>query len=360
MNGFSFTDVADVNLKTSILGYEFNAPFFIAPAAQAGRASSGAETNLVRAAGAAGILYVPSISSTQSIATIAGAANGSQVMFHQEYIWSDKTRLQNELDEIEENGFKAIFLTVDNTGVNGIRDRQMRFSNGGDSGHSATFTLESLAQLQNMTTLPIVPKGVKTAHDVKLVAELGLPAVYISNHGGRVVDGAPTAVEILLDVHRLYPEVFNQIEVYCDGGVRRATHVLTLLALGCRAVGIGRPAMFANVYGEEGVTKMIDIMTLELTTTMALMGEASIDGYRGNTTYVSIPSLSLEISQLILFRSTQRQLSSTCSVRHWTLTPALPPQASPWCHPLTLASTSRWEVTFHSTGQDLDEAQTLI
>lgn len=292
MNGFSFTDVADVNLKTSILGYEFNAPFFIAPAAQAGRASSGAETNLVKAAGAAGILYVPSISSTQSISTIAGAANESQVMFHQEYIWSDKTRLQNELDEIEENGFKAIFLTVDNTGVNGIRDRQMRFSNGGDSGHSATFTLESLAQLQNMTSLPIVPKGVKTAHDVKLVAELGLPAVYISNHGGRVVDGAPTAVEILLDVHRLYPEVFNQIEVYCDGGVRRATHVLTLIALGCRAVGIGRPAMFANVYGEEGVTKMIDIMTLELTTTMALMGEADIDGYRGNTTYVSISCIS--------------------------------------------------------------------
>lgn len=88
MNGFSFVDVADVNIKTSILGYEFNAPFFIAPAAQAGLASSGAETNLVQAAGAAGILYIPSISATQSIATIAGAAVSGQVMFHQEYIWS--------------------------------------------------------------------------------------------------------------------------------------------------------------------------------------------------------------------------------------------------------------------------------
>lgn len=163
----------------------------------------------------------------------------------------------------------------------------MRFNPGGDAGHSATFTLQSLAQLQSLTTLPIIPKGVKTAHDVKLVAELGLPAVYISNHGGRVVDGAPTAVEILLDVHRLYPEVFDQIEVYCDGGVRRATHVLTLIALGCRAVGLGRSPMFANVYGEAGVTKMIDILTEELTTTMALMGQSDIDGYRGNTTFVS-------------------------------------------------------------------------
>lgn len=289
MNGFSFVDVSNVNIKTSILGYEFNAPFFIAPAAQAGRASSGAESNLVAAAGAAGILYVPSISSTQSIATIAGAAVSGQVMFHQEYIWSDQSRLQSELAEFETYGFKAIFLTVDNTGVNGIRDRQMRFSAGGDAGHSATFTLESLAQLQSMTTLPIVPKGVKTAHDVKLVADLGLPAVYISNHGGRVVDGAPTAVEILLDVHRLYPEVFSQIEIYCDGGVRRATHILTLIALGCRAVGLGRSPMYANVYGEAGVTKLINILELELTTTMALMGQADIDGFRGNTSFVSIP-----------------------------------------------------------------------
>lgn len=106
-------------------------PFFIAPAAQAGRANSGAETNLVKAAGAAGILYVPSISSTQSIQTIGAAATFGQVMFHQEYAWSNQTRMQSELDQIKSAGFKAIFLTVDNTGINGIRDRQMRFSAGG-------------------------------------------------------------------------------------------------------------------------------------------------------------------------------------------------------------------------------------
>lgn len=222
LNGFSFVDVSNINTKTSILGYTFNQPFFIAPAAQAGLASGGAETNLVKAAAAAGILYVPSISSTQSIQTIGAAAAPGQIMFHQEYIWSDQNRLQSELQQIQAAGFKAIFLTVDNTGINGIRTRQQRFSGGGDAGHSATFTLASLAALRNMTSLPIIPKGVKTAHDVKLCADLGFPAVYISNHGGRVVDLAPTAVQILLDVHRLYPEVFGQLEIYVDGGELRA------------------------------------------------------------------------------------------------------------------------------------------
>lgn len=294
LNGFSFTDVSNVNLKTTILGYNFSMPFFIAPAAQAGRADSGAETNLVKAAGAAGILYVPSISSTQSIQTIGAAAAPGQVMFHQEYIWSNKTRLQSELDQIKSAGFKAIFLTVDNTGVNGIRNRQMRFSRGGDKGHSAKFTLASLKELQNMTTLPIVPKGVKTAHDVKLCADLGFKAVYISNHGGRVVDLAPTAVEVLLDVHKNYPEVFGKIEIYADGGVRRASHVLALLALGARAVGLGRPAMFANIYGQPGVAKMISILQAELTTEMQLMGQADVNKYRGNTTFLNTRQVELE------------------------------------------------------------------
>ncbi|TIA35851.1 FMN-dependent alpha-hydroxy acid dehydrogenase [Aureobasidium pullulans] len=294
LNGFSFTDVSNVDTTTSILGHKFDAPFFIAPAAKAGYANDGAETNLAKAAGKAGLLYVPSISSSQSIEEIGAAAVDGQVMFHQEYVWSDKAKLQDELKRMEAAGFKAIFLTVDNTGVNGIRDRYLRFSAGGDAGHSATFTIESLKQLRNMTSLPIVPKGVKTAHDVKLCADLGFPAVYISNHGGRVVDMAPTAVEVLLDVRRLYPEVFDQIEIYADGGVRRASHIITLLALGVRAVGLGRSPMYANVYGEEGVSKLLSIIKKELTTELALIGEANSNNVRGNASFVNTRRVELE------------------------------------------------------------------
>ncbi|CZT23744.1 related to CYB2-lactate dehydrogenase cytochrome b2 [Ramularia collo-cygni] len=294
LNGFSFQNTANVNMKTSMLGYEFDSPFFIAPAAQAGRANAGAETNLVRAAGAANILYVPSISATQSTQEIAAAAVPGQVMFHQEYVWADSSRVQSELAEIEAAGYKAIFLTVDNTGVQGIRNRQQRYSAGGDSGHSLNFSIASIAELQSTLSIPIIPKGVKTAHDVKLCADLGFPAVYISNHGGRVVDMAPTAVQVLLDTRRLYPEVFNQIEIYADGGVRRASHVLTLMALGAKAVGVGRPVMFANIYGQEGVEKVIDVLNVELETTMRLMGVGDVGDLVGNRSFVNTRQIEYE------------------------------------------------------------------
>lgn len=118
MNGFAFQDVSQLYRHTRILGHEFDSPFFIAPAAEAGYTDPAeAERNLVRAAGDANVLYVPSISSTLSIEEIAAARRDGQIMFHQEYVWEDKTRLQDELTRMEQQGFRAIFLTVDNTGV---------------------------------------------------------------------------------------------------------------------------------------------------------------------------------------------------------------------------------------------------
>jgi isopentenyl diphosphate isomerase/L-lactate dehydrogenase-like FMN-dependent dehydrogenase len=288
MNGFAFQDVSQLYRHTRILGHEFNSPFFIAPAAEAGYTDPAeAERNLVRAAGAANVLYVPSISSTLSIEEIAAARAEGQIMFHQEYVWEDKARLQDELTRMEDQGFRAVFLTVDNTGVDGIRSRYDRFRTSTGNSHAQGLTIQAMNDLRKMTKLPIVPKGVKTAHDVKLCADLGFPAVYISNHGGRQVDMGVTAVEILLDLHRDYPEVFDQIEIYADGGVRHASHMLTLISLGVTAVGVGRPFYFANIYGQEGVSKLIDIFNKELDTTMRLMGEDDIRSFRGNSSFVS-------------------------------------------------------------------------
>ncbi|KZP32308.1 FMN-dependent alpha-hydroxy acid dehydrogenase [Athelia psychrophila] len=288
LNGFTFKDVSDLNLNTSILGYNFSLPFFIAPAANAGLANSTtAELSLVEAAGDAGMLYVPSISSTKSIEQIASASvSPDQVMFHQEYVWSNKTRLQDELTRIEAAGFKAIFLTVDNTGINGIRTRSIRFTGEEtDPGHASTFDLKALAAVRNMTSLPIVPKGIKTWQDAKTCLDLGFEAIYVSNHGGRVLDGAPTSVEVLLDIRKNAPEVFEKMEVYADGGVRRANHVITLLALGARAVGLGRSAMFSNLYGKEGVARMIYLLQTELGTSMKLMGESDVSAI--NSSYIN-------------------------------------------------------------------------
>jgi isopentenyl diphosphate isomerase/L-lactate dehydrogenase-like FMN-dependent dehydrogenase len=305
MNGFAFQDVTNLNRKTKILGHEFDSPFFIAPAAMAGYGDPAeAERNLVKAAGEAKALYVPSISSTLSIEEIAAAKADNQIMFHQEYIWSNRTQLQDELDRIKSNGFRAVFLTVDNTGVEGVRPRYDRYRNSTGSTHASDTSIEALNELRNMTDLPIVPKGVKTAHDIKLCADLGFPAVYISNHGGRQVDMGVTAIEVLLDLHRDYPEVFGQIEIYADGGVRHASHMLTLISLGVTAVGVGRPFYFANIYGQEGVSKLINIFNTELDSTMRLMGEDKIESYRGNATFVSFRS-----SSIFLFRDHETDLA---------------------------------------------------
>lgn len=299
MNGFAFQDVSNLYRHTKILGHEFDSPFFIAPAAEAGYTDPAeAERNLVRAAGDANVLYVPSISSTLTIEEIAAARKDGQIMFHQEYIWDDQARLQDELTRMENEGFRAIFLTVDNTGVSGVRSRYDRFRTSSGNSHAAGLTIQDMNNLRQMTRLPIVPKGVKTAHDVKLCADLGFPAVYISNHGGRQVDMGVTAVEVLLDLHRDYPEVFDQIEIYADGGVRHASHMLTLISLGVTAVGVGRPFYFANIYGQEGVAKLIDIFNAELDTTMKLMGEDDIRSFRGNSSFVSFSFSSQSLTSL--------------------------------------------------------------
>jgi isopentenyl diphosphate isomerase/L-lactate dehydrogenase-like FMN-dependent dehydrogenase len=287
MNGFAFNDVSNLNRKTKILGHEFDSPFFIAPAAEAGYTDPDAERNLARAAGDANVLYVPSVSSTLSIEEIAAAGRDNQIMFHQEYIWEDRDRLQDELDRMKNSGFRAIFLTTDNTGVKGVRPRYDRFRTSSGSSHASDTSIKAMNELRQMTDLPIVPKGLKSAHDVKLCADLGFPAVYISNHGGRQVDMGLTAIEVLLDLHRDYPEVFDQIEIYADGGVRHASHMVTLISLGVTAVGVGRPFYFANIYGQDGVSKLIDIFNTELESTMRLMGEDDIRSYRGNSTFVS-------------------------------------------------------------------------
>ncbi|KAF9045669.1 FMN-linked oxidoreductase [Hymenopellis radicata] len=110
LNGFSFRDVSNFSMETSILGYNFSAPFFIAPAANVGHTSSSAELSLATAAGKANLLYVPSISSTKSLEQIAAAGLEDQVMFHQEYIWTNRTQLIDELRRMENSGYKAIFL----------------------------------------------------------------------------------------------------------------------------------------------------------------------------------------------------------------------------------------------------------
>ncbi|KAF8597892.1 FMN-dependent alpha-hydroxy acid dehydrogenase [Ceratobasidium sp. AG-I] len=276
----AFRNVANISTQTTILGHKFTQPFFIAPAGLAGLGDPvNGELNFVRSAAKAGILYAASIASNKTTAEIGAAAQSNQTLFRQLYPWSNATRMTTDLQQIETAGFKAIFLTVDNPNEEGVRTRARRADGPDSSGtHSLTFDLEALAALRNSTSLTIVPKGISNWQDAELAYTLGFPAIYISNHGGRLIDGQQTAAEVLLDIRKNAPHILNngKMEIYADGGVRHGTDILKLIALGVRAVGLGRSPMFANIWGEAGVDKMISVLTTEVHTQMQLLGVKSL------------------------------------------------------------------------------------
>lgn len=133
-------------------------------------------------------------------------------------------------------------------------------------------TWETYDQLRTMTTLPIVVKGILTVQDARIAIEHDVPGILLSNHGARQLDGAPSSLEVALAIHKEAPEIFQQTEVYADGGVRYGTDVLKLLALGVRAVGLARPFMYANVFGLEGVKWAIKLLKRELLVDGANLG----------------------------------------------------------------------------------------
>jgi isopentenyl diphosphate isomerase/L-lactate dehydrogenase-like FMN-dependent dehydrogenase len=103
-----------------------------------------------------------------------------------------------------------------------------------------------------------------TVDDAKLAVAAGAKAIILSNHGGRQLDGSPSSLEVALEIYNSAPEVFTQTEVLADGGVRYGADVLKLLSLGVKAVGLGRPFMYANCYGKEGVEKAIALLKHEI------------------------------------------------------------------------------------------------
>lgn len=118
-------------------------------------------------------------------------------------------------------------------------------------------------------------KGIQSWEDAALCMHYGVHP-WLSNHGGRQLEGAPSAVETLLEIRHNCPEVFNRCEVIVDGGVMRGTDIVKALALGAKAVGLGRPFLYSLVFGEVGVSKAIRILKHEVETAMVLLGATTV------------------------------------------------------------------------------------
>ena len=268
-------DVSEVTTATTVLGTEVSFPVLIAPMAFQGRAHPDGEKAMARGALAAGTVMCLSTVSTFELEDVAGAASDSAKWF-QLYWGPDRAEVQGLVARAEAAGYRAIVVTVDFPEV-GRRERELRTSferpKPLDDIVDRSLTWRDLEWLRARTTLPILVKGILTAEDAVLATEAGVDGIVVSNHGGRQLDGVAASVDAL-------PEVVEATEdravVLLDGGVRRGTDVVKALALGARAVLVGRAALYGlAVAGAEGVERVLDLLREEVELAFALCGCAS-------------------------------------------------------------------------------------
>ena len=274
-------DVRSVSTATTVLGTEVSLPILIAPLALQRMAHEDGELATARAAAAAGTIMCLSSAATSSPAEVAAAAPDAPRWF-QVYVWQSRSITEAAIDEAVANGYSALVLTVDVPYI-GRRERDLRvdfkvpehltvqgelFANNFDAGLSWR-DLEWLAGYG----LPVVVKGLLTAEDAKLACEHGAAAVVVSNHGGRQLDGVSASLDALEEV---VDAVDGRAEVLLDGGVRRGTDALKALALGARAVLIGRAMLWGlAAAGEDGVSHVLHLLRSEVELGLGLLGCAS-------------------------------------------------------------------------------------
>lgn len=283
-------DVSTIDMRTTLLGTPVSMPVMVAPMALHCLAHPEGECATAQGAGKANVLMAPSTTSTRSLEEIALAATGP--LWFQLYVYPSLEVAEKLVRRAEAAGYRAIVLTVD-LPVLGNREKDRRnnvtippppfqeanFVGVEKDGQAwVPLTWESLSWLRSITSLPIVIKGILTAEDALRALEYGAAGIVVSNHGGRQLDSAMPGIVALPEV---VEAVNGRCEVYMDGGIRRGTDILKALALGARAVMVGRPILWGlAVDGAEGVFQVLEILRKELKLAMALAGRptlASID-----------------------------------------------------------------------------------
>ncbi|MGL4621124.1 alpha-hydroxy acid oxidase [Chroococcidiopsis sp.] len=295
-------DVSQRDLSTTILGQSLSAPILIAPMAFQCLADPAGEVATAKAAAHSGIGMVLSTLSTKSMSEVAIA--NPQTWF-QLYIHRDRSLTRALVEYVYKCGAKALCVTVDApflgrrerdtrnqfilppgmelANLNNLKDKNLDIPHRqGESGLFAYFaeqldpgvTWKDLAWLRSLVPLPLVVKGILRSDDAIRAVEVGADAIIISNHGGRQLDGAIATIDA---VSEIVAAVGDRVEVLMDGGIRRGTDILKALALGAKAVLIGRPVLWGlAVAGETGVQHVLEILRDELSLAMALSGCAKL------------------------------------------------------------------------------------
>jgi 4-hydroxymandelate oxidase len=285
-------DVSNVELRTTVLGQEVAFPILLAPTALQRMAHVEGEVATARAAASLGALMVLSTVSSSSLEEVAR----SEVRrWFQLYVLKDRDLTAELVKRAHAAGFGALVLTVD-AAILGrrYRDDRNRFSLPPGIGmanlegmglpetegsrlfaffverHDASLSWDDLAWLDSLTPMPLVVKGIVRGDDARRAVEAGAAGIIVSNHGGRQLDGAPATIDVLPEV---LDAVEGRVEVLVDGGIRRGSDAMKALAMGARAVLVGRPYLWGlAVDGETGVRRVLELLRDDLALAMALCG----------------------------------------------------------------------------------------
>ncbi len=311
-------DVSGVDTSSTLLGKQLGLPLVLAPTGFTRIAHPLGELAVAPAAAAAGVPYVLSTLATRSIEEVRGVSDGR--LWFQVYVWRDRGLVEEMIGRAAAAGYDALCVTVD-TAVLGRRERDVRrgftlppklgpgtvvdgllhpgwtwefvwaepiaFANvvgrhvgdGSDAVSLAEYvngqfdpglSWRDLEWLRSVWDGPIVLKGIQTVEDAKIAAGEGVDAIALSNHGGRQLDGAPPILELVAPVA---DEVGGQVEIICDGGVRRGGDIVKALALGATAVMAGRAYLYGlGAAGPRGVAWVLDLLAADMRRVMALTG----------------------------------------------------------------------------------------
>jgi L-lactate dehydrogenase (cytochrome) len=264
----SLVDVSNVDFSSTMLGTKSSVPFYITATALGKLGDPEGEVVLTRAAGKENVIQmIPTLASC-SFNEIVDAALNTQSQWLQLYVNADREVTKQIVQYAEKRGIKGLFITVDAPQL-GRREKDMRSKYTQDAADvqqddgtvdrsqgaaraissfiDASLSWKDVPWFKTITKLPIVLKGVQRAEDVILACEYGVEGVVLSNHGGRQIDFARPAIDVLQETMAALQArgLQDKIEIFVDGGVRRATDILKALCLGAKGVGLGRPFLYA-------------------------------------------------------------------------------------------------------------------